>query len=1375
MSVRKITALLGLGLLGISPLAEAQKLNRGQKHQDEQHSCRIVDIGLMKRLKQQQELESLRGFPSRPEDLNKIPFIREDRKSYVMRVAIAITGEGFRDEFQSNENTAKKYYDELETSLNGWYERDCGIRMELIRDEKLYLWKDKDVPFRPNYDEGTKLIDQAIGSENYDLGILITGSSGSLRGLGTLGGVQNHRTKADGITVAAHGTVAHELGHILGADHTHQNDPYSIQVEPGVGRSIMGYGVSHGRSFFALSSIQSIKLSCRNIKHYDPQDGKTVTNDITDSDTNGAKAIPFTETIPELDKTKLKPLYKVTRGTYYQFNIPVTNQQKGFLYNAHTVDREKDMGNPTNTIQPFYEPISSPSVMFHPRYSIAYYTASSHYKVWGEQKIDYSDRYLTGTFTYALTAMHKGQHTTYVTKLQVIDGEQFKIQSITGIDTKYEPTAYAGSPLTITWTPCHQLYKENKVRILLSDDFGQSFKYVLADNYPNTGSWSGAFPYATIGKTDYPSYTLAAKQSPIKNIRAGVIKIEVIGEVAYDLSHVQPYITQGVGTSIPTGGFLLKQEASKSLSFVRVDGQELPAQYVELPSRASLETKPRLRASLNGGQTQELEGSEDIAGNVITRKWTATIGGVTSTYTQVIKVLGEEVVETEHQRKLREITEEAKDLYRHIGSLAYPRADISLSKKYKELYPKVYTDTGDLQEQLDETNANELIKLFNSFAQLHEEDIVMPTSGAKYRIRSYHRTYGGDRYNYLIANPTALWHADKETTSTYANNGSKWLCKEVGGMYSFVADNHNLFLAQTLKGQNAARLLRGATWGAFSFVSYDKDRIASVSMNGKTLAFASEYKEKPTDRSVNKPGNVTSTDFQLELVDDDAFDIYFQASTWSNLSVAFVASGKPALQAEEQGDRRYRIRIPSGQGAERVRFSTDSGQSIEVLLSGVSATYSEAGRTHSLTVPESRYTTLYLDYTVALPQGVKAFTAQRQGRANNPEYGPKSYDLQLTPLAGVVPARTAVIIYAEQAGDYQLSESKKAVEPVRNNDLVGTTLALVGADLDHENYHHFDLTKPSGTPSQANSSLSYPKMNAGTQITANSAYLSIYKYSDGNYQDPSIYLDNSELNKEAAKQPNDDEEEKPEEPSKPSDPDPTPTPTPPVEPTPVDPVPNPPVYPPTPPSPTPPTTPKNPNDGGGDQDVDSTQDEDNEADPNGSTTGSPNEPDETASERGTLERPYSARGLTRHQVVQSQAVWVRGQALAWLDKQGQFTSVLTGVLALGSDERTFIPVYIPEAYRSEVQRIIQQELYVEGQLSQYMHRRGISPEGFRSIRVDRTTSLKPIDADSTASPFSPDSWRGYIYDLTGRIVGQGNFRSLPAGIYILGGKKYIKR
>jgi len=133
-------------------------------------------------------------------------------------------------------------------------------------------------------DRNEFVLGMLIGAENFDIGHIGLGKTGGgIAGLGVVGG----RYKADGCTgVPAPTTgdfyaidyVAHEMGHQMGGDHTfngtqsncatgnRNSDPYTTQVEPGSGSSIMAYaGICqtdnlqpHSDPYFSFATVDQV-------------------------------------------------------------------------------------------------------------------------------------------------------------------------------------------------------------------------------------------------------------------------------------------------------------------------------------------------------------------------------------------------------------------------------------------------------------------------------------------------------------------------------------------------------------------------------------------------------------------------------------------------------------------------------------------------------------------------------------------------------------------------------------------------------------------------------------------------------------------------------------------------------------------------------------------------------------------------------------------------------------------------------------------------------------------------------------------------------------------------------------------------------------
>ena len=220
-----------------------------------------------------------------------------------------LTDSTYADYFGSANVLAEKTT--LVNRVNEVYNDDVAIRFEMVTgtDTKLNL----DTPAKetgpngpcganpcftpdelefcdsPTLDRNEFVLGQIIGAENFDVGHIGLGKDGGgIAGLGVVGGP----FKADGCTGLPDPTgdfyaidyVAHELGHQMGGDHTfngNQNpnsncgpfnraaDPYTVQVEPGSGSSIMAYaGICgsdnlqpHSDPYFSFASVDQINAT----------------------------------------------------------------------------------------------------------------------------------------------------------------------------------------------------------------------------------------------------------------------------------------------------------------------------------------------------------------------------------------------------------------------------------------------------------------------------------------------------------------------------------------------------------------------------------------------------------------------------------------------------------------------------------------------------------------------------------------------------------------------------------------------------------------------------------------------------------------------------------------------------------------------------------------------------------------------------------------------------------------------------------------------------------------------------------------------------------------------------------------------------------
>jgi subtilisin-like proprotein convertase family protein len=148
------------------------------------------------------------------------------------------------------------------TRVNGIYERDMSLRMNLVTNNDVIIFIDTDSFSNTNagqlITQSQTVINNAIGSANYDIGHTVSTGGGGLAGLGV---VCNSTNKARGITGSPSPVgdpydidyVAHEMGHQFGGPHTFSsnddtagncdasNNSSANSVEPGSGSTIMAY------------------------------------------------------------------------------------------------------------------------------------------------------------------------------------------------------------------------------------------------------------------------------------------------------------------------------------------------------------------------------------------------------------------------------------------------------------------------------------------------------------------------------------------------------------------------------------------------------------------------------------------------------------------------------------------------------------------------------------------------------------------------------------------------------------------------------------------------------------------------------------------------------------------------------------------------------------------------------------------------------------------------------------------------------------------------------------------------------------------------------------------------------------------------------
>ena len=497
------------------------------------------------------------------------------------RLAVYMTNEGFRSE-QLNQDVSKvkAFWKELETFLNNIYVRDLGVRFTIVQDERLI---EKSYKGSYAYDAGTKLINAAIGSDAYDIGIVVNYiEGGALQGLASPGGVKFQDRKGWAIVNSQEMiTIGHELGHLFGADHPFVGGAGLVGrcTEPKSGQSMMSYGYPYKEDFISLESLRMMQPVTKASDFKLPAEAKHTTPN---------------NTAPRIDRAKMRAEYRVPKGTFFTIPVYATDaEQSSLLYAFNQFGCHS--GNPATF--PVFPPQHDAKLSFGRRYGGASMIANSddipvgNYQFW----LSVSDAL---PVEEAIAKKQAPLYDGYIANVKVVNATPFKITS--NIASQYA----MGQKLTLKWSVDKTFFKEgSKVRVMMSDDFGETFSHVLVPSTANDGECEVYLPQKLMEKfSTYFNIWFAGK---------GLIRLETIDDdfQYYDLSN----------NALVDGGI----EVVKS----PVTFEGLPTNnYLKLAADAPLPPTPQVTAKVNNAPVVP-SFSETTEGNMTIRTWRVQQGG----------------------------------------------------------------------------------------------------------------------------------------------------------------------------------------------------------------------------------------------------------------------------------------------------------------------------------------------------------------------------------------------------------------------------------------------------------------------------------------------------------------------------------------------------------------------------------------------------------------------------------------------------------------------------------------------------------------------------------------------------------------------------
>ena len=459
------------------------------------------------------------------------------------RLAMLIDYSFYKGHCRSDIDKVKAFMTEVQAGLNEVCGREIGCQFELVNDPRLIITtKEKEVYDRPSVrtvvERATGDFNSLIGEENYDAGIVFSVYKDN-RGLAHLGEITG---KLKGGCIANHEfyIILHEFGHLLGSAHTFTigGQTASSFTEPDRGNSIMSYINDPYGTYFSLPSIYTIRNRTNLHDAYYSDKARTQLVGLPQAN------IPYGEVsdnrAPVIHRAKLKKNYTLPPNTYFQFDIEASDPDGDpLLYMAHQADF-KIFGKarfPSN------RPTESNRIEFYQPYR------KNRSNEWEAVPFKFTNKDETGEFTFWLGVCdgkvgaykngksHVPLYDVYETKVNIVGGTPFRISSLTGSNNIGRYTR--GKDITINWTVDKNIFGEDsKVRILFSDDYGKTYRHVLADGVPNNGRATVPFP-------------VQAKGLPYNDrFIEGIFKVEVINHIAYAIFPEKQFQTEMVSPDI---------------------------------------------------------------------------------------------------------------------------------------------------------------------------------------------------------------------------------------------------------------------------------------------------------------------------------------------------------------------------------------------------------------------------------------------------------------------------------------------------------------------------------------------------------------------------------------------------------------------------------------------------------------------------------------------------------------------------------------------------------------------------------------------------------------------------------------------------------